>query len=97
MADLILDVLIAELKLHDVLKGSEEGFIEVKVWQLRPTAQDFYQNIMNERHSLLRYVTLLVTGRLWKSHKKLNDYFWWYACVLYMLKRSIWDCVQRNV
>lgn len=32
MSDLILDVLITEFKLHDVLKGSEEGFVEVEVW-----------------------------------------------------------------
>lgn len=70
MADLILDVFIAELKLHDVLKGSEEGFIEVKVWQFCPTAQDLHQYIMNKRHSLLRYVALLVTGCLWREHKK---------------------------
>lgn len=92
MADLILDVLIAELKLHDVLKGSEEGFIEVKVWQLRPTAQDFYQNIMNERHSLLRYVTLLVTGRLWKSQRIERLFLVVRMCTVHVKKVNLGLC-----
>lgn len=64
MSDLILDVFVTELKLHDVLKRPEESFIKMKVWQLCPAAQDLQQNIMDEGNSLLGYVSFLMTGRL---------------------------------
>lgn len=61
---LVLHVLVAELQLHDVLKRSEERLIEVEVWKLRPARQHLGQNIMDEGHSLLGDVALLVASRL---------------------------------
>lgn len=70
MSDLILDVFVTELQLHDVLKRPEESFIKMKVWQLCPAAQNLHQNIMDEGHSLLGYMSLFMTGRLWEQEKK---------------------------
>lgn len=61
---LILDILITELQLHDMLEWPEECLVEVEVWKLSPAGQHLCQNVMDERHSLLGYMTLFVTRSL---------------------------------
>ena len=61
---LVLHILVTQFQLHDVLERPEQSLVEVEVWQLRPTAQDLGQYIMDKRDRLLRHVTLFVTRRL---------------------------------
>lgn len=61
---LILDVLVAELQLHDVLEGPEQRLVEVEVWKLRPARQHLRQDVVDEGNGLLGYVALFVTRRL---------------------------------
>lgn len=58
---LVLHVLVADLQLHDVFKGPEEGLIEVEVRELQPAGQHLRQNIVDEGDGLLGNMTLFVT------------------------------------
>lgn len=61
---LVLDILITQLQLHDALKGAEERLIEVKMRGLLPVCQHLGEDVMDEGDSLLRNVSLLMTGCL---------------------------------
>lgn len=63
-AHLVLDVVVAQLQLHDVLEGPEQRFVEVKVWRLGPAGQNLRQHVVDEGDGLLGDVTLLVARRL---------------------------------
>lgn len=65
--DLVLDVLITQLQLHDPLKRSEECFIKVKMRWLVPVSENLRQYIMDEGNRLLRHMPFLVAGRLQNS------------------------------
>lgn len=58
---LVLHVLVADLQLHNVFKGPEEGLVEVEVRKLHPTGQNLRQNIVDEGNSLLGNMPLFVT------------------------------------
>lgn len=62
--DLVLDVLVTQLQLHNVLKRTEQRLIKVEVWKLRPARQHLRQDVVDEGDGLLGDVALLVTRRL---------------------------------
>lgn len=64
-----MHVLITQLQLHDALKGAEKRLVEVKVRRLVPAHQHFGEDVMDEGDSLLRHVSLLVTGSLQGKEK----------------------------
>lgn len=66
---LVLNVLVAELQLHDVLERPEQCLVKVEVWKLRPARQHLCENIMDKGNGLLGYVALFVTRSLWWQQK----------------------------
>lgn len=66
-----MDILITQLQLHDALKGAEERLVEVEVRRLVPVHQHFGEDVVDEGDSLLRHVSLLVTGSLQGKEKYL--------------------------
>lgn len=64
-----MDILITQLQLHDALKGAEKCLVEVKVRRFIPVHQHFREDVMDEGDSLLRHVSLLVTGSLQGKEK----------------------------
>lgn len=69
---LVLHVLVADLQLHDVFKGPEEGLIEVEVRELQPAGQHLRQNIVDEGDGLLGDVPLFVTRCLERPGETLK-------------------------
>lgn len=67
--DLVLNVFVTELELHDPLEGPEECFVKVKVRRLTPVREDLGQDVVDEGHSLLRHAALFVTGSLRKTRE----------------------------
>lgn len=61
---LVLYVLVTQLQLHDVLKGPEEGLVEMEMRKLSPAGQYLHQHVVDKGHCLLGYMALLVTGCL---------------------------------
>lgn len=62
--DLVLNIFITELQLHDTLKGPEECLVKVEVRWLTPVSENLRQNIMDEGNSLLRHVAFFMAGSL---------------------------------
>lgn len=63
-AHLVLDVVVAQLQLHDVFEGPEERLVEAEVRRLGPAGQNLGQNVVDEGDGLLGDVALLVARRL---------------------------------
>lgn len=64
--DLVLNIFITELKLHDTLKGPEECLVKVKVGRLTPVSENLGQDIMDEGNSLLRHMAFFMARSLQK-------------------------------
>lgn len=73
-SNLVLDVLVAELQLHDVLKGPEQSLVEVEVGELGPARQHLRQDVVDEGDGLLGHVALFVTRSL-KEGEAFNFYY----------------------
>lgn len=67
--DLVLNVFITQLQLHDALKGPEERFVEMEVRRLTPVCENLRQDVVDEGNSLLRHMALLVAGGLHKTRE----------------------------
>lgn len=68
--DLVLDILVTQLQLHDTLKRSEECFIKVKMRWLIPVGENLRQYIMDEGNCLLRHMSFLMAGSLQNSESQ---------------------------
>lgn len=68
-ADLVLDVLVTQLQLHDTLERSEESFVKVEMRWLIPVRENLRQYVMDEGNRLLRHVSFLVAGSLQNSQE----------------------------
>ena len=68
-ADLVLDVLVTQLQLHDTLERSEESFVKVEMRWLIPVRENLRQYVMDEGNRLLRHVSFLMAGSLQNSQE----------------------------
>ena len=61
---MVLDVRVAEIHADEVLKGFEEGLVEVKVEEFVGVLQEYCHDIVDVLYSPLGDYMFLVTGSL---------------------------------